>query len=87
MYISAMPHLDKCVAILRRLIAKGDPNGIPLAERAVNEYWNVTLENARKSGLRLVQQDVLDQRNAVLGAQRDFAQAVNDYIEKKLRGE
>jgi hypothetical protein len=28
-----------------------------------------------------------DQRNAILGAQRDFAQAVNDYIEKKLRGE
>ena len=87
MYAPTMPHLDTCVGILRRLIAKGDPSGIPLAERAVNEYWNVTLEKARKSGLRLIQQDVLDQRNAVLGAQRDFAQAVNDYIEKKLRGE
>jgi hypothetical protein len=72
---------------LRRLIAKGDMNGIPLAERAINEYWDVTLEKARKSGLRLIQQDVLDRRNAVLEAQRAFAEAVNDYIEKKLRGE
>jgi hypothetical protein len=69
------------------LIAKGNMNGIPLAERAINEYWDVTLEKARKSGLRLIQQDVLDQRNAVLGDQRNFAEAVNDYIEKKLRGE
>jgi hypothetical protein len=62
-------------------------NGIPLAERAINEYWDVTLEKARMSGLRLIQQDVLNQRNAVVGAQHHFAQAVNDYIEKKLRGE
>jgi hypothetical protein len=82
-----MPHLKNCVDILRRLIAKGDMNGLPFAERAINEYWDVTPEKARKSGLLLIQQDVLDQRNAVLGAQHDFAQAVNDYIEKKLRGE
>jgi hypothetical protein len=82
-----MPHLDTCIGILRRLIAKGDMNGIPLAERAINEYWGATAEKARKSGLRLIQLDVLEQRNAVLGAQHDFAQAVNDYIERKLRGE
>jgi len=45
------------------------------------------LKEARRSGLRLIQQDVLEQRNAVIGAQHDFAQAVNDYIEKKLTGE
>ena len=82
-----MPHLDTCVGILRRLIAKDDMSGMPLAERAINEYWDVALEKARRSGLRLIQQDVLDQRNAVVGAQHDFAQAVNDYIEKKVRGE
>ena len=81
-----MPHLDTCVGILRRLIAKGDMSGIPLAERAINEYWDVTLKKARRSGLRLIQQDVLEQRNAVAGAQHDFAQAVDDF-EKKLRGE
>jgi hypothetical protein len=62
-------------------------NGIPLAERAINEYWDVTLEKGRRSGLRVIQLDVLEQRNAVLGAQRTFAEAVNNYIEKKLRGE
>lgn len=42
-----MPHMENCKAILRRLIAKGDPSLIPFAERAVNEYWDVTLEKAR----------------------------------------
>jgi hypothetical protein len=42
------------------------------------------LPSARKSGLRFLQQDVLDQRNAVLGNQRSFAGDVNDYIEEKL---
>jgi hypothetical protein len=82
-----MPHLETCQGILRRLIAKGDPNGIPLAERAINEYWDATLEKGRKSGLRLIQMDVLEQRNAALGTQHNFAQTVSDYIEKKLRGE
>jgi hypothetical protein len=62
-------------------------NDLHLAECAINEYWDITLEKGRKSGLRLIQHDVLTQRNAVVGAQHDFAQAVNDYIEKKLRGE
>ena len=79
-----MPHLETCLGILRRLIAKGDTNGVPLAERAINEYLDATPARARKSGLRLLQQDILAQRNAVLGHQRSFADTVNDYIEKKL---
>ena len=75
-----MPRLDICLGTLRRLIAKGDMNDLPLAERAIDEYWDATLEKARRSGLRVLQLDVLDLRNAVLGAQRNFAEAVNDYI-------
>jgi len=82
-----MPYLDACRLILRRLIAKGDTNGIPLAERAINEYLEATPPGARISGLRLLQEDVLAQRDALLGAQRSFADTVNDYIEKKVRGE
>ena len=82
-----MPNFETCLGILRRLIAKGRMNNLHLAERAINEYLDATPQKAQTSGLRLLQQDVLDQRNAVLGAQRDFAQAVNDYIEQKLRGE
>ncbi|OKO71781.1 hypothetical protein AC629_38910 [Bradyrhizobium sp. NAS80.1] len=82
-----MPHLSTCQGILRRLIAKGDPNAIPLAERAINEYLEVTPSGARKSGLRLIQQDVLVQYNAVVGVQRSFAESVNAYIETKLAEE
>ena len=79
-----MGHIDTCLGFLRRLIAKGDMNGVSLAERAVNEYCDPTPERARKGGLRFLQQDVLDQRDAVLGNRRSFADAVNAYIEEKL---
>ena len=82
-----MPHYDTCLEILRRLIAKGDANGIPLAERAINEYLDATPPRARISGIRLLQQDVLTQRDAVLGGRNRFAATVNSYIEQKLRGE
>jgi hypothetical protein len=79
-----MPHLETCLDILRRLIAKGDVDQLPLAERAVKEYLEATPSGARVSGLRLLQEDVLVQRNAVVGDQRNFADIVNIYIEKKI---
>ena len=79
-----MPHLDDSKAILRKLIARGDPHCIPLAQRAVNEYLEATPSDARKGGLRLLQQDVMIQQDAVVGVQRSFAETVNAYIEKKL---
>jgi hypothetical protein len=86
-YISPMGHIDTCLGILRRLIAKGDTNGIPLAERAIDEYWDAAPVQARVSGLRFLHQDVLDQRNAAMGNQRNFADIVSAYIEKKLTAE
>jgi len=79
-----MPYLNDCQEILRRLIADGDTSGIPLAERAINEYLDATPTNARMSGLRLLQEDIIIQRDAVIGGQHSFADAVNAYIEKKL---
>ncbi|MCA1458422.1 hypothetical protein I6F35_35515 [Bradyrhizobium sp. BRP22] len=84
MSLRSMPHLETCLGILRRLIAKGNLNGVPLAERAINEYWDATLPRARKSGLRLLRQDILAQANAVVGDRRSFAEIVNAYIETKL---
>jgi hypothetical protein len=43
-----MPHLDARLGVLRRLIAKGDPGQLPLAERAIDEYWEATTPGARK---------------------------------------
>ncbi|WGD55120.1 hypothetical protein QA641_15210 [Bradyrhizobium sp. CB1650] len=72
---------------MRRLIAKGDPNAIPLAERTIDEYLEATPASARKSGLRYLQQGVLTQYDALVGVQRSFAETVNAYIEKKLEME
>jgi len=79
-----MPHLETCKGVLRHLIAKGDVNSIPLAERAITEYLEVTPVAARRSGLRLIQDDVLKQRDAAIGDRREFAETVNAYIEKML---
>ena len=83
-YIQAMPRLEACRDVLRRLIAKGEMDGLPLATRTIDEYFDATPTRARTSGLLLLRQDVLDQRNAILGSHRDFADAVNGYIQWKL---
>ncbi|WP_245283866.1 MULTISPECIES: hypothetical protein [Bradyrhizobium] len=72
---------------MRGLISKGDPSAIPAAESAINEFLNLTPGSARKSGLRLLQQDALDQYGAAAGVQRSFAETVNAYIERKLAEE
>ena len=79
-----MTHFDTCIGVLRRLIAGGDPNALPLAERAIDDYLEATPATARKAGLRLLQQGVLNKHKAVVGVQRSFAETVNIYIEKKL---
>ena len=83
-HVPLMPHFDTCLGMLRRLITDGDSNAIPLAERAIDDYLEATPATARKSGLRLLQQGVLNKHRAVVGAQRSFAETVNAYIEKKL---
>ena len=79
-----MLHLENCKTILRKMIAKGDPSTLPLAERAINEYLEATPPGARKSGLRLLREDVLAQYGAVVGVQRSFAGTVYAYIDEKL---
>jgi hypothetical protein len=82
-----MGHIDTCLNILHRLIAKGDVNAIPLAERAINEYWDAAPFQARETGLRFVQQVVIELRDALTGDHHNFAETVNTYIEKKLGAE
>ena len=62
-HIQVMGHVDTCLETLRRLIAAGDMNGIPLAEAAIEEYWAATPVKARKSGLLYIQQ-ILHERSA-----------------------
>ncbi|MBR0693405.1 hypothetical protein [Bradyrhizobium lablabi] len=76
-----MPQLNACLQVLHRLIAEGDVKGVPIAERAINEYLDATPDPARRSGLRLIQQFVLVQRDAVAEHQQGFADAIIAYIE------
>jgi hypothetical protein len=71
---------------LRRLIADGDTNGIGAAERAVNEYVAATAPQDRKNALLRVQQAVRANREEAPGINLSFADTVNDYIEKLMRG-
>jgi hypothetical protein len=79
-----MGHVDTCLGTLRRLIAAGDTNGIPLVEAAIEEYWGATPAKARKSGLLYMQQVLHDQRDALSPQSKDFAITVDAYIEQKL---
>jgi hypothetical protein len=44
-----MGHIDTCLDNLRRLIAKGDFDSLPLAERLINEYWEAVPAVGRRS--------------------------------------
>jgi hypothetical protein len=81
-----MIDLEKCSSDLRRLIGIADTNGIPTAERSIDEYMAATPPPDRPGALREVQQVVQTHRDtAASGDQRDFAEVVNDYIEKLMR--
>jgi hypothetical protein len=77
--------LENTKDILRRLIAKGNPSGFQWAERVINEYVRATPLQRRLRGLRLIQADILNQRDTVTGARHNFADAVNCYVEQMLR--
>ena len=79
-----MVNIDNCLDLLRRLVATGDMNDLPLAESAIEEYWAATPLRARKSGLLYIQQILHDQRDRISRASRDFGDALDAYIERKL---
>jgi hypothetical protein len=78
--------IDPCLETLRRLIAAGDMNGVPLAERAITEYWEGTPPRARSSGLLYMQQILHEHRGALSRESRDFADTLDAYIEQMLAG-
>jgi hypothetical protein len=78
--------IDPCLDVLRRVIVAGDKNGIPLAERAITEYWEWTPPRARRSGLLYIQQILHEHRDTLSRESRDFADTVDAYIERMLAG-
>jgi hypothetical protein len=86
-HIRGMTDFDKCSGDLRRLIGVADTDGVPMAEKSIDEYVAAIAPPARTGALREVQQVVQTHRDAAAsGEQRDFAEIVNDYIEKLMRG-
>ena len=82
-----MTNIDTCLDTLRRLIAACDTNGIPLAEKAIEEYWEATPPRARESGLQFIQQILHDRSDALSRESRDFLDSVDACFEKKQGGE
>jgi hypothetical protein len=80
-----MTDFSKCSEDLRKLMAEGQGSDVGLAERSIDEYVAATEAPTRTDALRNVQQVVLAHRDAASGDQRDFAEIVNDYIEKLMR--
>ena len=76
--------VDPYIDALRRLIASGDPNGLLLAERTIEEYWEGTPPRARKSGLLYIQQILHVHRDTLGRESRSIADMIDAYIEKKL---
>ena len=82
--VNLLLHGGQCIDRLRRLIAKGDMNELPLAEIAIEQYWAATPPRARKSGLLYIQLILPDRRGNDGPNSRDFAVTVDAYIERKL---
>ncbi|RXH40133.1 hypothetical protein [Bradyrhizobium zhanjiangense] len=82
-----MSGLADCQSLLRLLIARGDPQAIPLAENAIDQYLAITPAGARGRGLCELQRDARDQHGAAVGVQRSFAETVDAYIARKLAEE
>jgi hypothetical protein len=80
-----MVHFDKCLDSLQRLIAEAHADGVPTAQRAIDDYLEAVPPPAQKEGLQSVQQVVQTHRDAATGVHRSFADIVNDYIEEKMR--
>jgi len=80
-----MENVHKCTSALRPLITEAEPHGIPLAENAINELVATTPAPERRDALESVRSAVNAHCDADTGSQFDFANTVNDYIEKLIR--
>jgi hypothetical protein len=80
-----MDHVDKCTSVLRPLIATGHTDGIPLAEKALDDLVAVTPTEQQKTSLDSVQSVIKEHQETASGSQLGFADAVNNYIEKLMR--
>jgi hypothetical protein len=63
-HIWGMADFEKCSGDLRRLIGIADTNGVPMAERSIDEYMAATEPSDRTGALQEVQRVVQTHRDA-----------------------
>ena len=80
-----MEHVHRCTSVLGPLIGEGEPDAIPLAEKAINDLMDATPALRQKASLESVQALVQAHRDAAEGCELRFADTINDYIEKLMR--
>ncbi len=80
-----MDHVNKCTAALRSLIAAGETNGMPHAEKAIDEMLATAPADQHKASLDSVRSAVKEHCATVFAPhQLGFADAINDYIERLM---
>jgi hypothetical protein len=84
-HIRGMQNIHKCTSALRPLIMEAEPQGIPLAENAINELVATTPAPERRDALESVRTVVKAHSDDCDASQFDFATTVNDYIEKLIK--
>jgi hypothetical protein len=80
-----MEHVHKCTAALRSLIAAGETDSIPHAEKAIDDMLATAPADQHKASLDSVRSAVKAHCASIFAPhQLRFADAVNDYIERLM---
>ena len=79
-----MEPVEKCASALRPLIAAGQTNGIPLAEKAIDDMLLEIPSTQRKTSLDSVRSVLEADREEASATQLGFVDMVNNYIEKLM---
>jgi hypothetical protein len=79
-----MEPVEKCTSALVPLIAAGHTNGIPSAEKAIDDMLLAIPPDQRRTSLDSVRSAVDAHRKEAAAPQCSFADMVNDYIEKLI---
>jgi hypothetical protein len=83
-----MDPLKKCLQTLDILVRSGDVNGIPLAEKAIDEFLNAHDNPQGQSGaLNVLDGELVAMRQQLppTGASADFMETIFSFIDKKMK--
>jgi hypothetical protein len=78
--------LGDCLKTLEVLIKSGNPNGVALAENAIDEFLEREDDKNRRTGhLHILEQELDKIWKGTSGRSRDFLNIISDYTARKMR--